>query len=151
MEVWSCQVDQINAPNRHVAIPNQFGHHMACVSLQSVQERSVTYSFMFFVSLFYFVLTTGKKSKVEDYSRLQESSSAKSTGMFKKSKFTRKMNIMFMIVISAENGLAAPDSANTQLGSSSNFKDPTKIEYVLDWPSVVKKYYNVIKNVPTES
>ena len=106
---------------------------------------------MFFVSLFYFVLTTGKKSKVEDYSRLQESSSAKSTGMFKKSKFTRKMNISFMIVISAENGLAAPDSANTQLGSSSNFKDPTKIEYVLDWPSVVKKYYNVIKNVPTES
>ena len=28
----------------------------------------------------------GKKAKVEDYSRLQESSSAKSAGMFKKSK-----------------------------------------------------------------
>ena len=90
MEVWTCQVDQINAPNRHVAIPNQFGHHMASLSLQSVQERSVTYSLMFFVSLFYSVLTTGKKSKVEDYSRLQESSSAKSTGMFKKSKFTEE-------------------------------------------------------------
>ena len=63
---------------------------MAGVPLQSVQERSVTYSLMFFVSLFYSVLTTGKKSKVEDYSRLQESSSAKSTGMFKKSKFTEE-------------------------------------------------------------
>ena len=90
MEVWTCQVDQINAPNRHVAIPNQFGHHMAGVPLQSVQERSVTYSLMSFVSLFYSVHITGKKSKVEDYSRLQESSSAKSTGMFKKSKFTEE-------------------------------------------------------------
>ena len=46
--------------------------------------------------------------------------------------------------------MTAPDSATTALGSSSNFKDPTKIEYVLDWPSVVKKYYTVIKNVPVE-
>ena len=51
----------------------------------------------------------------------------------------------------AENGLQAPDSANTAMGSAANFKDPTKIEYVLDWPSVVKKYYNVIKNVPSET
>ena len=75
----------------------------------------------------------------------------KAQACLRKVSLQRKMNILFMIIISAENGLAAPDSANTQLGSSSNFKDPTKIEYVLDWPSVVKKYYNVIKNVPTES
>ena len=30
----------------------------------------------------------GKKAKVEDYSRLQDSSSAKSAGMFKKSEYT---------------------------------------------------------------
>ena len=44
----------------------------------------------------------------------------------------------------------APDSSNAGMGSSANFKDPTKLEYVLDWPNVVKKYYSVIKNVPTE-
>ena len=52
--------------------------------------------------------------------------------------------------ISDENSLAAPDSANAGMGSTANFKDPTKLEYVLDWPNVVKKYYSVIKNVPTE-
>ena len=89
---------------------------------------------------------SGKKAKVEDYSRLQESSSAKS-GMFKKSKIEEYLKLSCIILLFlAENGLTAPDSANTALGSSSNFKDPTKIEYVLDWPSVVKKYYNVIKN-----
>ena len=93
----------------------------------------------------------GKKSKVDDYSRLQESSSAKSGGMFKKSNVTQLMGAFSKKYLLAENGLSAPDSANTALGSSSNFKDPTKIEYVLDWPSVVKKYYSVIKNVSTES
>ena len=95
----------------------------------------------------------GNKSKVDDYSRLQDSSSAKSGGMFKKSIFIQQ-NIKEYFVkkyLLAENGLSAPDSANTALGSTSNFKDPTKIEYVLDWPSVVKKYYTVIKNVSTES
>ena len=38
----------------------------------------------------YFLL--GKKSKVDDYSRLQESSSAKSAGMFKKSIITQEMD-----------------------------------------------------------
>ena len=52
--------------------------------------------------------------------------------------------------ISDENSLVAPDSANAGMGSNANFKDPTKLEYVLDWPNVVKKYYSVIKNVPTE-
>ena len=150
MEVWTCQVDQINAPNRHVAIPNQFGYHMASVSLQSVQERSVTYSFlMFFVSLLYLLQAKNLKLKITlDYKSPQVQ---RAQACLRKVSLQRKMNILFMIIISAENGLAAPDSANTQLGSSSNFKDPTKIEYVLDWPSVVKKYYNVIKNVPTES
>lgn len=97
----------------------------------------------------YFLL--GKKSKVDDYSRLQESSSAKSAGMFKKSIITQEMDRYLKNIFLAENGLSAPDSANTALGSTTNFKDPTKIEYVLDWPSVVKKYYSVIKNVSTES
>ena len=91
----------------------------------------------------------GKNAKVEDYSRLQEPSSAKSTG---------NTSLQFLICylnnpnhLSADNGLTAPDSATTALGSTSNFKDPTKIEYVLDWQSVVKKYYNVIKNVTPEA
>ena len=72
--------------------------------------------------------------------------------MFKKSNVTQLIiGVFSKKYFLAENGLSAPDSANTALGSTSNFKDPTKIEYVLDWPSVVKKYYSVIKNVSTES
>ena len=62
--------------------------HGWCISSECA--RKVSYLQFFNVRCFLTVLTTGKKSKVEDYSRLQESSSAKSTGMFKKSKFTEE-------------------------------------------------------------
>ena len=38
----------------------------------------------------------GKKAKVEDYSRLQEPSSAKSAGMFKKSKIYKAILTEFI-------------------------------------------------------
>ena len=54
--------------------------------------------------------------------------------------------LIFFIPISADNNLSVPDSANGGMGSSASFKDGTKIEHVLDWPNVVKKYYAVVKN-----
>ena len=41
----------------------------------------------------------GKKSKVDDYSRLQESSSAKSGGMFKKSIVTQLKGVLFKNIV----------------------------------------------------
>ena len=41
----------------------------------------------------------GKKSKVDDYSRLQESSSAKSGGMFKKSIVTQHIGVLFKNIV----------------------------------------------------
>ena len=54
--------------------------------------------------------------------------------------------LIFFIPVSADNNLSVPDSANGGMGSSASFKDGTKIEHVLDWPNVVKKYYAVVKN-----
>ena len=51
-----------------------------------------------------------------------------------------------VIDIPADNGLSVPGSASAGLGSSASVKDGTKIEHVLDWPNVVKKYYTVVKN-----
>jgi len=72
----------------------------------------------------------GKRTKVEDYSKMTNGSGKSSGGLFKK----------------ADNNLSVPDSANGGMGSSASFKDGTKIEHVLDWPNVVKKYYAVVKN-----
>ncbi len=47
-----------------------------------------------------------------------------------------------------ENALAVPEVSGTHFGSTASFKDATKIENVLDWRSVVKKYYAVVKNSP---
>ena len=52
----------------------------------------------------------------------------------------------FCHLISDDNNLSVPASANGGMGSSASFKDTTKIEHVLDWPNVVKKYYAVVKN-----
>ena len=40
VEVWPGQVDQVDAQDRHVALPHQPGDHLAGLPRQGLQERS---------------------------------------------------------------------------------------------------------------
>ena len=53
--------------------------------------------------------------------------------------------VMFLFVYYSTLSHLITD-ANGGMASSASFKDATKIEHVLDWPNVVKKYYAVVKN-----
>ena len=78
--------------------------------------------------------------------KMTNGSGKSSGGLLKKGNELGFLLYNFFIAISAENNLSVPDSANGGMGSSASFKDGTKIEHVLDWPNVVKKYYAVVKN-----
>ena len=83
VEVRAGQADPLDAPDRHVALADQPGHHLAGLPPPRLQERWGSLHCRPVLMMCF----AGKKAKVEDYSKLENISSAKSTGgMFKKSK-----------------------------------------------------------------
>ena len=49
----------------------------------------------------------------------------------------------FFIV--GENNLAVPDVQSVNMGSRASCRDITLMENILDWQSIIKKYYAVVK------
>jgi len=79
------------------------------------------------------IIRSARKKRVDDYSKMVNSPSG---NILKKNK--------------EENGAAlkVPETPAQNFGSSASFRDKKKIENVLDWQMVVKKYYAVVKNAP---
>lgn len=77
----------------------------------------------------------GKSSKVADYSKLSNGTRGKSGNT---SAFFKKIG-------KGENNLAVPDVQSVNMGSRASCRDITLMENILDWQSIIKKYYAVVK------
>ena len=52
------------------------------------------------------------------------------------------LNIFYCL---GDNNLAVPDTVGGNMGSRASCRDITLMENILDWQSVIKKYYAVVK------
>jgi len=77
----------------------------------------------------------GKRSKVDDSSKHSNGTLGKRGNG---SAFYKKIG-------KGENSLSVPDTLSANMGSRASCRDITLMENILDWPSVIKKYYAVVK------